>query len=99
MSQAEKDFTTLIEEIDISQLTNSKEEIIESLENLLKRDMVEGKRHEVLSKISIYNKSRGLTPDENEDLLIHFSTQSRHTYKAPAKRNEADIHSLIKTIC
>lgn len=93
-----KEFTELIDDIDVSKVTNSKQEIKESIEKLITRPITPGTRHDTLYKIAIYNKSKGMPPQENQEFLIEFSTQDRHQYKATVKENAADIKSLIKTI-
>jgi len=91
-------FEEIIGETNLPAFTNDIEDIYTSIERSMGEAIEANKRNKTLLKIAVYNKSKGMSAEDNEKFLIDFSSDKKHKYKTSIEDNINEIRALIKTI-
>lgn len=76
----------------------NEDEINASIESKLEKSIEAGERNKTLLEIAIYNKSKGMSAEDNERFLLNFSSNKKHCFTTSMKENIREISSMIKTI-
>lgn len=98
IEELEDEFKGVIEDVDIDEIANNKEDIMASAKSLLTKPIKPRMRHKTLLIIAIYNKTRGFTCVENEEFLIDFSYARKDQFKTSLKENNEEIKRMLNTI-
>lgn len=92
------EFEELIEETNVQAFAMNEDEINTSIEAKLEKAIEPNERNKTLLQIAIYNKSKGMSAEDNEKFLINFSSDEKHKFKTSMEENIREINSMINTI-
>jgi len=93
-----KEFKELTDEVNLQAFGNNINEINASIKAKLEKPIEAKERNKTLLQIAVFNKSQGMTAEENEKFLISFSADKKHKFETSLEENIKEIKAMIKTI-
>lgn len=93
-----KQLEDVVASVNIDAFNKTTEQINISIERILDIPIEPGNRNKTLLKIAVWNKTRGLSAEENEKFLIEFSGKEIHNFRTSIEENNKEIQNIMQTI-